>query len=184
MLSPLPVVLVSCGNEEIGTNLFTVAWAGTVCTQPAMVSISVRPSRHSYDLIRQTGEFVINLTNRSLLRATDWCGVVSGRDTNKWLQTGLTPVCGRTVGAPYVAESPLSIECKVKQVLELGSHHMFLADVTAVRVDGRYVDDVSGALDLSRCQLITYMHGGYYEVGKKIGFFGYSVQKKRKTRKR
>ncbi len=180
MLYPLPVVMVSCGDAPENYNIITVAWAGTICSSPAMVSISVRKERHSHDIISRTGEFVINLTTEALAFATDWCGVKSGRDVNKWEAMKLTPVTGRTVKAPYIAESPLSIECKVRQTIELGSHDMFIAEVTSVRADDKYVDPVSGALELSLTKPICYSHGKYYSVGKQIGKFGFSVEKKKR----
>ena len=180
MLYPLPVVMVSCGDTAENYNIITVAWAGTVCSSPAMVSISVRKERHSHGLIKKTGEFVINLTTEKLARATDWCGVKSGRDVNKWEAMKLTPIASQTVTAPSIAESPVSIECKVRQTLELGSHDMFVAEVTAVRVDDKYIDPESGALDILASRPICYSHGKYYAMGREIGKFGYSVQKKKK----
>ncbi len=182
MLAPVPVVLVSCGNQELGTNIITIAWAGTVCSDPAMVSISVRKSRYSHRLIKETGEFVVNMTSVDLLRATDWCGVKSGKDVDKWEAMGLTAIASKTVGAPSIGESPVSLECKVRQVIELGSHDMFIGEVTQVRADQRYINENSGALDMGKIGMICYAHGEYYAVGKKIGRFGWSVRKK-KSRK-
>ena len=182
MLAPVPVVLVSCGNQELGTNIITIAWAGTVCSDPAMVSISVRKSRYSHRLIKETGEFVVNMTSVELLRATDWCGVKSGKDVDKWEAMGLTAIASKTVGAPSIGESPVSLECKVRQVIELGSHDMFIGEVTQVRADQRYINENSGALDMGKIGMICYAHGEYYAVGKKIGRFGWSVRKK-KSRK-
>lgn len=180
MIYPLPAVLVSCGESEQEYNLFTVAWTGTVCTNPPMCYISVRPERHSYEIIKRTGEFVINLTTASLARATDWCGVRSGRDYDKFSEMGLTAESAAVVGAPVVAESPVSIECRVRQVIELGSHDMFLADVVNVLVDEQYINSETGKLELDRAEIITYSHGEYFRLGEMIGHFGWSVRKKKK----
>ena len=184
MIYPLPAVLVSVGATEDEYNLFTVAWTGTVCTNPPMCYISVRPERHSYEILKRTGEFVINLTTARLARATDWCGVRSGRDYDKFKEMGLTPVAAAVVNAPVVEESPVAIECKVRQVIPLGSHDMFLADVVNVLVDEEYIDPESGKLDLQRAELITYSHGEYYALGKRIGKFGFSAVKKKKHPKK
>jgi flavin reductase (DIM6/NTAB) family NADH-FMN oxidoreductase RutF len=180
MIYPLPAVLVSCGESEQEYNLFTVAWTGTVCTNPPMCYISVRPERHSYDIIKRTGEFVINLTTASLARATDWCGVRSGRDYDKFSEMGLTAEPAAVVSAPVVGESPVSIECRVRQVIELGSHDMFLADVVNVLVDEQYINSETGKLELDRAEIITYSHGEYFRLGEMIGHFGWSVRKKKK----
>lgn len=179
MLNPLPAVLVSCAHGG-RSNLITVAWTGTVCSDPAMLYISVRPERFSYNLIKESGEFTVNLTTRALTRATDWCGVRSGRDHDKWQECGLTPEPGRGVGCPSVKESPLSIECKVVSVTELGSHHMFVARVVDVLVDPEYIDPQTGQLDLTRAGLMSYSHGHYYDLGRCLGHFGFSVRKKKK----
>jgi flavin reductase (DIM6/NTAB) family NADH-FMN oxidoreductase RutF len=171
---------VSCGESEQEYNLFTVAWTGTVCTNPPMCYISVRPERHSYDIIKRTGEFVINLTTASLARATDWCGVRSGRDYDKFSEMGLTAEPAAVVSAPVVGESPVSIECRVRQVIELGSHDMFLADVVNVLVDEQYINPETGKLELDRAEIITYSHGEYFRLGEMIGHFGWSVRKKKK----
>lgn len=178
MVYPAPAVLVSCGNVGEDANMLTVAWTGTICTNPAMLSISVRPERHSYDIIRRHMCFTVNLTTTAMSRATDWCGVRSGRDCDKWSETGLTPVDGVTVPCCYVAESPLSIECRVKSILRLGSHDMFLAEVTALLADEKYIDKQSGRFDLAAAGLLAYAHGQYYGLGKHIGHFGFSVKKK------
>ena len=183
VLYPLPAVLVSCGATPEEYNLLTVAWTGTVCTNPPMCSISVRPERHSYGIIRRTGEFVINLTTRRLARATDWCGVRSGRDWDKFREMGLTPVASEAVAAPLLAESPVNIECRVRDVMELGSHHLFLADVVAVQVDEALLN-ANGKLDLARAGLTAYSHGEYFELGRRLGTFGYSVRKRPATRGR
>ena len=180
MIYPLPAVLVSCGESEQEYNLFTVAWTGTVCTNPPMCYISVRPERHSYEIIKRTGEFVINLTTASLARATDWCGVRSGRDYDKFSEMGLRAEPATVVGAPVVGESPVSIECRVRQVIELGSHDMFLADVVNVLVDEEYINPETGKLELERAEIITYSHGEYFRLGEMIGHFGWSVRKKKK----
>lgn len=179
MIYPVPAVLVSCGDGE-QKNVFTVAWTGTVCTNPPMCYISVRPERHSYEIIKRTGEFVINLTTASLARATDWCGVRSGRDYDKFEQMGLTPIEAAVVGAPAVEESPISIECKVRQILPLGSHDMFLADVVNVLVDEAYINPETNRLELERAAPIVYSHGEYFRLGEVIGHFGWSVRKKPK----
>ena len=176
MLYPVPAVMVSCQRGEEKPNIITVAWAGTVCTNPPMVSISVRPSRFSYDMLRKTGEFVINLTTEKLAYATDYCGVRSGRDVDKFQEMHLTPQPSEKVKAPGIAESPVNIECRVTQVLELGTHDMFLAEVVAVRVDDDYMDE-KGRFDLNAADLVTYSHGEYFTLGKKLGTFGYSVAK-------
>lgn len=179
MLYPLPAVMVSCANEAGERDIVTVAWAGTVCTNPPMLSISLRPERHSYHIVRESGEFVVNLVTTRLQRACDWCGVRSGRDFDKWAECGLTPAPAATLGlAPAIEESPVSIECRVRDVLELGSHHLFLADVTAVQVEEGLLD-ARGRLDLGRAGLTAYSHGEYFELGRRIGSFGYSVRKDR-----
>lgn len=176
MLYPLPVVMVSVADAEGKPNIITLAWVGTICSDPAMVSISVRPERYSYNIIKETKEFVINLTTRDLAFATDYCGVKSGRDTDKWADMKLTPVPGTKVSVPYVDESPVAIECKVKQVLELGTHDMFVAQVVAVTVSDKYMDE-KGRFDLRSADPLAYSHGEYYSLGEKLGKFGYSVRK-------
>jgi flavin reductase (DIM6/NTAB) family NADH-FMN oxidoreductase RutF len=182
MIYPLPAVLISCGANDEEHNLFTVAWTGTVCTNPPMCYISVRPERHSYEIIKRTGEFVINLTTTTLARATDWCGVRSGRDYDKFTEMGLTLEPAAVVQAPVVGESPISIECKVQQIIELGSHDMFLADVVNVLVDDKYINPDSGRLELERAEPIVYSHGEYFQLGEVIGHFGWSVRKKPKPK--
>ena len=169
---------MSCGASAEEYNMLTVAWTGTICSEPAMCYISVRPERHSYDIIKRTGEFVINLTTSALARATDWCGVRSGRDYNKFAEMGLTPIASAVVAAPTIAESPVSIECRVKDIISLGSHDMFLAEVVNVSVDEALIDKESGKLDLERARLLAYSHGEYFELGKALGHFGWSVRKK------
>ncbi len=178
MLYPLPAVMVSCARAGERPDIVTVAWAGTVCTDPAMVSISLRPSRYSYGIIDETGEFVINLVTEELVRACDFCGVRSGRDTDKFQSTGLTPIAASSLDlAPMIAESPVNIECRVEQKLTPGSHHIFLARVTAVNADESYLDE-KGRFDLNRAGLTAYSHGEYYALGRKLGTFGFSVRKK------
>ena len=184
LIYPLPAVLVSCGEKPEEYNLLTIAWTGTVCTNPPMCYISVRKERHSYDIIRRTGEFVINITTEELAKATDWCGVRSGRDENKWEAMGLTPMRTEHVKAPIVAESPLSICCRVRQVVELGSHDMFLADVVGIEADERYIDPETGKFSLDKARPIVYSHGEYFSLGEMLGHFGWSVRKKKtKSRK-
>ena len=176
MLYPLPVVMVSVADKEGKNNIITIAWAGTICSNPPMVSISVRPERYSYDIIKETGEFVINLTTKDLTYATDYCGVKSGRDVDKFKEMGLTALPGKEVKAPLIAESPVNIECKVTQVIPLGSHDMFLAEVVAVHVDEKYMDE-NGKFHLDKAEPIAYSHGAYLATGELLGTFGYSVKK-------
>jgi len=183
MVYPLPAVIVSCGSQKAEWNLITIAWTGTVNTNPPMVYISVRPSRHSYNIIKETGEFVINLTNKKMAFATDWCGVKSGKDFNKFDEMKLTPSEAEFVACPMIAESPINIECKVTQVIPLGSHDMFIAEVLRVHADDQFLDSETDAFDMKKAGLIAYSHGNYYELGDHIGKFGYSVMKK-KTKKK
>ena len=174
---PLPAVLVTSGTME-KSNVMTVAWTGILNTNPAIVYISVRPERYSYNLIKENMEFAINLTNEKLVYATDWCGVRSGAKFDKFKEMHLTKEKGQFVKCPLIKESPVSIECKVKEIKELGSHHMFMAEVLSIDADEQYIDE-KGAFDISKCNLISYSNGGYYTQGKKIGTFGYSVKKKK-----
>lgn len=183
MLNPLPAVLVSCGSTEQTRNLITVAWTGTICSDPAMCYISVRPSRHSYPILLEEMEFIINLTTASMARATDWCGVRSGKDHDKWAESGLTPVKGIKTGCWFADESPVAIECRVKQVVHLGTHDMFIADVLNVIADDRYIDPETGTLDLGKADLLAYSHGHYYALGEQLGHFGFSVRKKGSEKK-
>lgn len=176
MLYPVPAVLVTVADREGNSNIFTVAWAGTICTNPPMLSISVRPERHSYHMMKETGEFVVNLTTESMAWATDYCGVRSGRDVDKWKETGLTPEKANVVNVPVIKESPVNIECRVVKVEELGSHHMFIADVVAVDVDEAYMDE-KDTFHLSMAKPLAYSHGRYYGMGEELGSFGYSVRK-------
>lgn len=178
MVYPLPAVMVSVGDKEGKTNIITVAWVGTICTNPAMLYISVRPERYSYDMIRESGEFVVNLTTEALVKATDYCGVRSGRDVDKWKETGLTKGKANELSyAPVIEESPVNIECKVTEVKELGSHHMFMAEVVSVQVSDEYMNE-TGKFCLNETGLIAYSHGEYRSLGEQIGTFGSSVKKK------
>lgn len=172
---PLPAVMVSCGTME-ESNIITVAWTGIINTDPAMCYISVRPTRHSYEMIKKTGEFVINLTTKDLAYATDWCGVKTGAKVDKFKEMKLTKEKANFVNCPMIKESPVSVECKVKEIRELGSHHMFVAEVLSIDADEKYIDE-KGAFDISKCDLISYCNGGYYSMGDKLGKFGFSVQK-------
>lgn len=183
MIYPLPAVMISCGDIDGESNILTVAWTGTICTNPPMAYISVRPERHSYQMIKESGEFVINLTTESLIRATDYCGVKSGRDVDKWQKCHLTKEKADTVKCPLIEESPVNIECKVKEIKELGSHHMFIADVTSVHVDEKYMDE-KNSFHLNDSGLIAYSHGTYLSLGRKLGTFGYSIRKKKTNIKR
>ncbi len=178
MIYPLPAALVTCGTSPEESNMLTVGWLGTVCTNPPMCYISVRPERHSYPMIRENMEFTINLTTKDIARATDWAGVRSGADYDKWKETGLTPRAGKMVRCPYIEESPLNIECCVKTVIPLGSHDMFLADVVNVLADAELFDPATDAFNLEGAGLINYTHGHYFEQGPEIGRFGFSVRKK------
>ena len=178
---PIPAVMVSCGTME-ESNIITVAWTGILNTNPAMCYISVRPERYSHNIIKENGEFAINLTTRQLAYATDWCGVKSGRDVDKFKEMKLTKEKANIISVPLIKESPVSVECKVKEIVPLGSHDMFVAEIVAIDADEKYIDE-KGAFDISKCDLIAYANGGYYPLEKKIGKFGYSVQKKSKTAK-
>lgn len=183
MLSPVPVVLVSCGGTKgWKPNLITIAWAGSVCTDPPMLSIAVRPDRYSHAIIKTTGEFVVNVPSMEQAKATDWCGVVSGRDVDKFAGTGLTPAPARKVACPMVMECPLNIECRVRKNLELGSHTLFLAEVVAVQVSSRLVD-ARGRLNLQKAGLMAFAHGHYFALGRHLGHFGFSVRKPKKRRR-
>lgn len=183
MLYPVPAALISLRDNEGNDNVLTVAWAGTICSDPAMVSISVRKERHSYKMIKESGVFVINLTTKKLVRATDYCGVKSGKDEDKFAAANLTKGEAEKINAPIIMESPVNIECRVKQVLELGSHDMFIAEVVNVQVSEEYIDE-KGAFHLEDTELIAYSHGEYYNLGTKLGSFGYSVKKPPKTKVR
>ena len=182
MIYPLPAVLVSCGGDENEYNLFTASWVGTICTDPAMCYVSIRPERFSHGIIKRNGAFVLNLTTERMARAVDWCGVRSGADFDKWKKSGLTPVPAPSVKAPYIKESPLCIECRVKEILPLGSHDMFMANVANVLADESFIDPDTNRFMLERAGLIAYSHGHYYSLGKELGRFGWSVMKKKKKR--
>lgn len=175
LVYPLPAVMISCGDMQ-NSNILTVAWTGTICTDPAMTYISIRPERYSYDIIKEKGEFVINLTTKDLAYATDWCGVRSGKDYDKFKEMKLTKEKANFVSCPLIKESPVNIECKVEEVKELGSHHMFIAKVLGIDADESYFDE-NGKFCLEKCNLITYSHGEYYELGNNLGKFGFSVKK-------
>lgn len=180
MIYPLPALMVSCGETPDEYNILTVAWAGTICTEPPMCYISIRKSRHSYEIIKRTKSFVLNLTTKKLAKATDWCGVKSGKDINKFEEMKLTPVDSEFVKAPYIDESPLCIECEVVEIKELGSHDMFIAKVVNIVADEKYINPETNTFELEKANLLAYSHGKYYSLGEKLGFFGYSVQKKKK----
>ena len=178
MIYPLPAIMVSCGATPDEYNVFTASWVGTICSDPAMCFVSIRQSRHSHEIIKRNMAFTLSLTNEDLARATDWCGVRSGRDYNKFAEMNLTPAKGIKVDAPYINEAPVSIECRVKQIVHLGSHDMFIADVMIVLADKRFIDPQTGEFDLKKANLIAYSHGEYFKLGEKIGNFGWSVKKK------
>ncbi len=177
---PLPAVLVSCGDME-NSNIITVAWTGILNTNPATVYISIRPTRYSYNMIKKKGEYVINLTNKNLVRATDWCGVRTGAKVNKFKEMNLHKEKAKFVKCPMIKESPVSIECKVKEIKSLGSHDVFIAEVLAINADEKYIDE-NGAFDISKCDLIAYSNGHYYSLGRKLGKFGFSVRKNKKNK--
>ncbi len=181
MIYPIPAVMVSCGHTPEEYNIITIAWTGTINSDPPLCYISVRPSRYSYDIIRRTGEFVINLTTEKLARATDWCGCRSGRKYNKWEKMNLTPAPASMVKAPVIKESPVNIECRVINIMELGSHHAFLSEVVGVSVDEEYFNE-ENAFSFAEAKPLIYSHGHYFGMGKMIGKFGWSVQKKKKKK--
>lgn len=180
MVYPIPAVMVSCSEEGKRDNIITIAWTGTICTNPPMVYISVRPSRYSYDMIKNSGEFVINLTTENLVKETDYCGVRSGRDVDKFEEMKLHKEKAKYVSVPLIKECPVNIECKVTEIKELGSHHMFMAEVLGVNIDPAYLDE-SGRFNLNQSRLMIYSHGEYYGLGNLLGTFGYSVQKKKNS---
>ncbi len=182
LLYPVPAVMVSCGADESEHNIITISWIGTINSDPPMLSISIRKSRHSYDIIRRNMDFVVNLASKELAHATDWCGVRSGKDFDKFKEMKLTPEKAQVVKAPLIAESPLSLECKVKQIIPLGSHDLFIAEIVMVNYDENLMDDESGKFNLDKAQLIMYSHGMYYQLGNQIGKFGFSVEKKKRWR--
>lgn len=176
LLYPIPAVIVSCGTQIKNHNLITIAWTGTVCSDPVMVSVSVRPTRHSYKIIKSSGEFVINLPDTNLVKETDFCGVKSGKDVDKWSVLKLKKSASKVISTPQIAIAPVSLECKTKQVLSLGTHDCFIAEVVGVSVREDLINS-KGKFDLEKAQFISYNHGAYYGLGKKIGTFGYSVKK-------
>jgi flavin reductase (DIM6/NTAB) family NADH-FMN oxidoreductase RutF len=180
MIYPLPAVLVSCGATPDEYTLLTISWVGTLCSEPPVCYISVRPERHSYALLDRHREFVINLTTEAMARATDWCGVRSGRDYNKFRETGLTPGRATVVHAPTIEESPVCIECRTREIIPLGSHHAFIADILNVQADDKYLHPVTGKFDLAAALPLVYLHGEYFSLGTPIGKFGWSVEKKKK----
>lgn len=175
LVYPVPAVMISCGDKVDNYNILTIAWTGTINSDPAMTYISIRPERHSYEIIKRTGEFVINLTTQQLARATDYCGVTSGRDVNKFKKMNLTAVKASIVNAPLIAESPVNIECKVRQIIALGTHDMFMADVVSINVDEKYIDS-KGKFWLEDSEPICYCHGQYYGLTKSLGHFGFSIK--------
>lgn len=179
MIYPLPAVLVGCGDTPENYNLITIAWTGTLCTDPPVCYISVRPERHSYALIRKSGDFTINLTTSVMAKAVDWCGVRSGRDHDKWKECGLTPGPSHQISSPVVMESPVNIECRVKEILELGCHHAFVSEVVNIQVSSHLIDPATGKFNLVDANLLAYVHGTYRFIGKKAGSFGFSVKKAR-----
>ena len=179
MIYPLPAILVSCGSSPEEWNVLTASWTGTICSDPAMCYVSIRPERHSYDIVKRNMEFTLNLTTVELAKATDWCGVRSGRDYNKFEEMNITPIKGVKVNAPYIDESPIAIECRVKDIIKLGTHDMFIAEVLNVIADDKYIDPESGAFDMKKADLLVYAHGGYYTMGELIGTFGWTVKKKK-----
>lgn len=183
MLYPVPAVMVSCKRAGERPNIITVAWAGTVCSDPVMLSVSIRKERYSHDIIKETGEFVVNLVTKELAYATDFCGVRSGREVDKFREMKLTELSMEHVSAPGIAESPLNLECKVTEIKELGSHDLFLAEVVGVTIDDKYMDE-TGRFHLNDAGLVSYSHGEYFELGKKLGKFGYSVKKSPNQKKR
>jgi flavin reductase (DIM6/NTAB) family NADH-FMN oxidoreductase RutF len=184
MIYPLPAVMVSVGDKPENYNIITIAWTGTICSDPPMCYISVRPGRHSYQVLKDTREFVINLTTKELAYATDWCGVRSGRQYDKFEEMKLTPGKSHKIEAPTIEEAPINVECKVTEIKHLGTHDMFIAEVVNVQADDQYINGDTGAFELQKAKPICYSHGHYFEVGRKVGKFGYSVERKRRTRKR
>ncbi|HOK25698.1 MAG TPA: flavin reductase family protein [Bacteroidales bacterium] len=184
MIYPLPAVMVSCGASEEEYNIITVSWTGTICTEPPMCYISVRPERHSYGIIKKNMDFVINLTTEKLARATDWCGVNSGALFNKFKETGLTPVRATIVKSPLIEESPVNIECVVREIKELGTHHMFISEVVAIHADEAYYESKTGIFRLNDAGPLCYLHGRYYGTGRFLGKFGFSVERKKKKKRK
>jgi flavin reductase (DIM6/NTAB) family NADH-FMN oxidoreductase RutF len=184
MIYPLPAVMVSMGESESEYNIITISWTGTICSDPPMCYISVRPGRHSYEILKRTGEFVINLTTKELAFATDWCGVKSGRHFNKFEEMQLTPGKASKVNAPIIVECPINIECKVTQIIPLGTHDMFMAEVVNVKADMKFLDEKTGSFNLRKTEPLAYLHGQYYTLGQKLGKFGFSVEKRKKNKRK
>lgn len=178
LIYPLPAALVSCGKTPEEFNVLTISWLGTLCSSPPMCYVSVRRERKSYEVIKANGEFVINLTNEALAFAADWCGVRSGRDYNKFKEMNLTPVMAEKVNAPIIKEAPLCIECRVKEIVTLGTHDMFISEVINIQADKQYIDPETDSFDMAKAKLIAYSHGNYYKLGEEIGKFGWTVKKK------
>ncbi len=183
MIYPQPNVMVSCGTTPEEYNITTVGFTGTLSTTPPLCYISIQPERHSYEIIKRNMEFVINLTNKDLAKATDWCAIRSGKHNNKFEAMNLTPGKSKVISTPIIDESPLSLECKVKEIVELGSHHMFIAEIVNIQADNKYFDPSTGQFNMQKANLIAYAHGNYYEMTKHIGKFGWSVEKKRNNPK-
>jgi len=181
LVYPVPAALISCGSKENTQNLITISWTGTVNTNPPMLYISIRPERHSYDIIKNEMEFVLNLTTKDMAFATDWCGVKSGKDVNKFKEVNLHPIPASIVKCPMVKEAPINIECKVKQIVPLGSHDMLIAEIVKIHADEKFIDKETDTFDMQKAKLIAYSHGFYYELGNKIGKFGFSVKKKKRN---
>ena len=181
MIYPVPAALITVGSTPEEWNPLTVAWIGTICSDPAMLSISVRPERHSFPILMRNMEFTVNLTTVEMARAVDWCGVRSGAEYDKWKETGLTPLPGVKVASPTIEQSPLSIECRVRQTMDLGTHTMIIAEVVNVRADSRFMDPETGRFMLEKSGLLAYVHGHYYALGEMIGKFGFSVQKNKNS---
>ncbi len=184
MVYPVPAIMVSCGDIDGEANIFTASWTGTICTNPPMCYVSIRPERYSYDIIKDRMEFALNLSTKALAKETDWCGVVSGRKFDKFKETGLTKDRAKFISAPLISECPISIECKVKDIIKLGSHDMFIANVVNVRVDDKYINKDTGALDLYSADMLSYCHGEYFNLGDFVGYFGWSISKKDKIERR
>lgn len=183
MIYPIPAVMVSCGKDPGDYNIITIAWTGIISTNPPMCSISIRPERHSYEIIKKDMAFIINLTNQELAFAADYCGVKSGRDMNKFDEMKLTPVKAEKTGVPYIDQAPLSLECIVKEIIKLGSHDMFISEIISIIADEKYIDPKTNALNLEKTKPLAYCHGKYYTLGEFQGKFGWSVEKKKKSKK-
>lgn len=184
MIYPLPAVMVSCGSTPDNYNIITIAWTGTICSDPPMCYISIRPGRNSYDIVKRNKEFVINLTTAKMAKATDWCGCRSGRKYDKWKEMGLTPGKAKKINAPIIEESPVSIECKVKDIISLGTHDMFISEVVNIQADKKFMEKETGLFNLAGANPLVYNHGGYFKLGQKIGKFGFSVEKQKNKKRK